>query len=474
MSRNILGIWRFGNYEKRCKMIKQNIASGLEYIDSKPTKEFFVQMITRDVTLVSAILDLIDNSIDAIKMEDNGNEKNISIEIEYDTNEFSISDNCGGLSKENAKNYAFDFGRDNIEKSGSIGRFGIGMKRSIFKMGNRFEVISKTKEDNFRVYDDLNEWLERKTISSEQKEIPHWAFLFEDNIETPGPEGTKIIIKQLHPGVVDIFSTEKFKIELCSSISKAYASYLEKGVKIIINSEVIRNLNQDLLVKRSVLGFSYESGVFNQVGYQIISGVNSPDPELAGWSIICNERAILTANKEDITGWESTYQAENDKSIEELLKIRKVPKYHNTFARFRGYLILKSEDSDRLPYNTTKDNVEFDSEIYQFLLPKMKRQMLYTFEYLRDLNKKDEQSQLLREKLKLAELKKIDELMDRTSSKMFSYSQVNSAGERLTALTIKKPISIVKKLKKYTKITKNEELAEYIYNYFITMEGLNE
>lgn len=36
-------------------------------VDSSPSKEFFLNMIIKDVTVESSILDLIDNSIDAYK-----------------------------------------------------------------------------------------------------------------------------------------------------------------------------------------------------------------------------------------------------------------------------------------------------------------------------------------------------------------------------------------------------------------------
>lgn len=445
-----------------------------EYINSKPTKEFFVEMITRDVTLVSSILDLIDNSLDAIKKNNKPDYESKKIEINYNKDMFVIKDNCGGFSKKTAMEYAFNFGRDNINHDGSIGRFGIGMKRSIFKMGKRFEVKSKTEKESFRVYDDLKEWLGRMVNDGDGNLIQHWAFCLDDLTKIDGEYGTVINIDQLHSSVIDTFLTKSFSIELVNSISKAYSSFIEKGIQITVNGKNINLTKQELLVKRGVLNYSFQKGSYNGVDYQIISGINEPDPDSAGWTIICNERAILTANKESITGWESSYYAENDKEIELLLDKRKVPKYHNTFARFRGYLILFSMDSDSLPYNTTKDSIEYDSEIYQFLLPKMKSQMLIAFEYLRELNKNDEKSDLLRQKLKNAMPVTIEELLRKKTSRMFTYTNEKINRTKLTTLTVKKPVETINKLKKATQKNTNDQLAEYIYNYFITMEGLDE
>lgn len=63
-------------------------------INARPTKEFFIHMLTRDIATDRAILDLIDNSIDA------GNSNSIenpSIAIVANRDVFSIHDNCGGL-----------------------------------------------------------------------------------------------------------------------------------------------------------------------------------------------------------------------------------------------------------------------------------------------------------------------------------------------------------------------------------------
>ena len=35
-------------------------------VDSSPTKEFFVEMLTRDIDLTDAILDLLDNCLDGV------------------------------------------------------------------------------------------------------------------------------------------------------------------------------------------------------------------------------------------------------------------------------------------------------------------------------------------------------------------------------------------------------------------------
>jgi hypothetical protein len=37
-----------------------------KYASARPTKRFFIQMLTADIALEDALLDLVDNSVDAI------------------------------------------------------------------------------------------------------------------------------------------------------------------------------------------------------------------------------------------------------------------------------------------------------------------------------------------------------------------------------------------------------------------------
>jgi hypothetical protein len=123
-------------------------------IDAYPTKELFVYMLVRDIPLNRAILDLLDNSVDgAHRLQQNNDYSNLNIRIEFDNNKFRIADNCGGIDIKVAREYAFCFGKPEGADItlGSIGRFGVGMKRTLFKLGKKFKVISKTTTSSFVV-----------------------------------------------------------------------------------------------------------------------------------------------------------------------------------------------------------------------------------------------------------------------------------------------------------------------------------
>ena len=93
-------------------------------VDASPVKSFFVEMLTRDIELVDAILDLLDNCVDGIlrKKGFDSSEtpyKDFKAEIEFDANSFSITDNCGGIPWD-LRNYAFRMGKEERQRDSEL------------------------------------------------------------------------------------------------------------------------------------------------------------------------------------------------------------------------------------------------------------------------------------------------------------------------------------------------------------------
>ena len=133
-------------------------------IDASPTKEFFIEILTRDVQLSDAISELVDNSVDGAKrLRPEGDFTGLNIEVTFDENSFKIQDNCGGISVDIAEKYAFRFGRtskipDELKTKRPIGQFGVGMKRAIFKLGNLFTIQSVAPNSSFIVEINVEDW----------------------------------------------------------------------------------------------------------------------------------------------------------------------------------------------------------------------------------------------------------------------------------------------------------------------------
>ena len=168
-------------------------------------------MLTRDIDLADCILDLLDNSVDGISeaarrdgraLDERQPFAGHSVSITFDRDRFSIDDASGDIPIEVARDYAFRFGRPDdapILEDGSIGLYGIGMKRAIFKMGNRFSMNSSTGTESFSVDVDVDRWRRDPQVRQDgAEEAMEWSF---DLVVKGVPDakvGTSIVMTELY------------------------------------------------------------------------------------------------------------------------------------------------------------------------------------------------------------------------------------------------------------------------------------
>ena len=82
--------------------------------EASPTNRFFVSMLTRDINLADAILDLLDNCLDgALRLADGADVDYAQhfVQIGLDADHFSIYENCAAIPREVATTCAFRRGR---------------------------------------------------------------------------------------------------------------------------------------------------------------------------------------------------------------------------------------------------------------------------------------------------------------------------------------------------------------------------
>lgn len=314
-------------------------------IEGNPTKKFFIEMITRDISIEDAIIDLLDNSIDGANNINPNDYSGLEIELNINSDEFCIRDNCGGFSLETAQKYAFRFGRpeEAPKVNNTVGRFGIGMKRSLFKIGKCFVVESESADDHFKVEVNVDEWSKkRKTVLVEgniETTIDDWNFNYTiiEN-QSLGFKGTIIRVSDLNNEVKDLFSDNSFLADLSNDIQKLLNFSLLKGIKIVLNGKTLYGQKIELLYSDSSKPY-YAEGNVGDVKYRIVAGLGEiGDPKQSGWYIYCNNRLVMEADTSNITGW----------------GISPIPKWHINFVMFRGLLFLDSEETLNLPLTTTK------------------------------------------------------------------------------------------------------------------------
>ena len=343
-------------------------------IDASPSKALFIDMLTKDIPLIRAILDLVDNSVDgARRLRPDENYKGLRIDLDVSKSRFKISDNCGGMLILTAREYAFRFGRsdDAPETPGSVGQFGVGMKRAFFKMGKKFIVESKTKNSSFVVDVDVDKW------EKEDK----WVFRFKDfseNIKnSPDDVGTTVTVSSLHDNVAENFDQDNFRTRLAQELATAHLLSINKGLQMSLNGIPLQMRDLTLYMSKQIKPVQKKVDYKVKdhpvpVNVEIIAGIADSSPKDAGWYVFCNGRLLLEREKTSITGW-----GEKDGG--------KIPLYHQQYARFRGYAFFNSDYAELLPWNTTKTGVDTDSPIYQSVRLEMVSLMRPIIDFLNEL-----------------------------------------------------------------------------------------
>ena len=343
-------------------------------------------MLTRDIKLEEAILDLLDNCVDGILRSkqlksERPYDGNWS-EISFDGSTFTITDNCGGIPWRLSE-YAFRMGRDpnrELDATGVVGVYGIGMKRAIFKMGKSCEISTRSDDDEYEV-SITPEWVD----DEQQWDIPVRA-----KVTLMDEDGTTIVVGDLHEGVAARFKEDKerFQADLLDLIATHYAFIIDKGFSITVNGIAVKSRWKGLLfvetkaqADAAIQPFIYRATTDKNVEVFLTVGFTRPIPSLdeviddqdekrysseeAGWTVICNDRAVLYCDRTELTGWGET----------------SVPRYHTQFIAISGIVEFRCDNPAELPTTTTKRGVDASSVLYLQVKNKMREGMKLFTDY---------------------------------------------------------------------------------------------
>ncbi|MFD1720295.1 ATP-binding protein [Amnibacterium endophyticum] len=347
-------------------------------IDASAEKRFFIEMLTKDIELLPAIADLVDNSVDGARAGTRALSE-YRIEITASGDRFEIVDNAGGISADIARNYAFKFGRPSAFKGtpGSVGQFGIGMKRAIFKLGTHFRVESAfaaptpgassmfTVEEDVDSWEKTNDWTFRFSSLTESADLPDGR-----------SSGTTITVTKLHPSIAEDLSDDATLAQLRLELATRHQRSIVNGLTIVVNGQPL-GANQPVLQSSDTYSpvaeeFDVDTGN-GTVHVRLVAGTIGPvdrtvdegraqnfqNPGAAGWYLYCNDRLLLAGDRSAITGWGGTAAA-----------------YHPQYRNFRGYVFLDAEDASLLPWNTTKTAVDRDHPVFRRVATEMKKALV--------------------------------------------------------------------------------------------------
>ena len=336
--------------------------------DASPRKRFFLEMFTRDIPLIDCLLDLADNSIDALvrreeidvsesllTVENNGSLKTNAtasknhhmgkVKIQLSSKSFVIEDNSGGITRKEAEEEIFRFGAPETPR-GQLGVYGVGLKRAIFKIGRQIRIVSRTETEGFSLDIDVDAWA--------QDEMD-WTFpiTYISGAGSRQKAGTRIEITQLRPEILLRVESGSLEKRLIDRIQTTYGLFLGRYVEISVNSQELQPrpipFGESDEIVPAIDRFEREvDGDLVKVTLVAGLAVRIWKAEVAGWYALCNGRIVLAANKDALTGWGdgmSSFQ----------------PKYRG----FVGAAFYFSRNPYALPWTTTKHGLNQEASIYQ-------------------------------------------------------------------------------------------------------------
>jgi hypothetical protein len=373
---------------------------------------------------------------------------------------FRITDNCGGIAVDLAKNYAFRFGRPAAAAPtpNSIGQFGVGMKRTIFKLGSHFRITSTTSESRFVVDEDVTIWTKK----------PEWTFEFADLDRRPqtGDFGTDVEVTALHSSVAENFGLQNFANGLLQEISTAHVVALERGLAISINGTPVGKRHLTMRWSQELQPACVEIDIHKsdqgKVTLKLIAGLGDRTIQEGGWYVFCNGRLVLEADQTETTGWGDGGS---------------VPQYHADYAFFRGYAFFDSANASLLPWTTTKTGVDTDSPIYRGARLQMIKLMRQVINFLRRLEEERAKSERedgsetpLRKAFDKAQSLAYADLSPREDFLAPSAPIASKSKPTTRRIQYDRPIGDVDKVKAALQATSLREVGEMTFDYYLARE----
>src|SRR4030042_2694531 len=451
-----------------------------ELVSFQPTKKLFIDILTRDININNCILELLDNSVDSYTR--NKIEEKREIRLNFDKNELSIFDNCGGIDKKKLQEEVFRFGtKDFLNNVPTIGSYGIGLKRSIFKLGELIVFETDDGKDYCKLEIDVNDWLKKK--DEEGNEI--WDIELTETSTTRLINGqkpfTKIKVKKLRYGTIESFVPE-FERDLKETVKIYYSRFIQnERISFYINDEVQKGF--EIKVKASD-DFKPVKVEDENEGIKIIifcwldlkedQKRKEKEPGRQGWNVFMNERLLIFDDISKDTGWIG------ERSF--------LPKFHSIYNQFRGVVFLNTNDPSKLPINTSKTGFNKEGKVYHHLLSLMVKVARPFIDFLSDKynNQKtkidEKEDELLKdistdnkeEKKGIVEIS-IDDTETEYHSTFTPPETAIVARPVIpqTTISFKKPKRQVDVMKKVLKVRTNWEVGEKTFDFFWESEGLD-
>ena len=180
--------------------------------------------------------------------------------------------------------------------------------------------------------------------------------------------GTRIDVRELHPGIAAQFATQAFRNGLARIISRDYSQFISKGFEIYLNDVKIKGFSFTVRESEDFRPIHFDYTDDSGVTVELIAGMSGAPPDdlqavetraetnYFGWYVLCNDRVVVAADKSDHTVW-------GDSGF---------PSWHYQYNGFIGVVSFHAKDPNLLPWRTTKRDVDGSNPAYRRAVDKMK------------------------------------------------------------------------------------------------------
>jgi len=313
-------------------------------IDGTPEKRMFWSIIS-DYGLLTGLCELVDNAIDLWNTNQRKRALRVVIDLNTDQQVITVTDNAGGVTRENLRLLVAPGGSSNDPNAEVIGIFGVGSKRAEVALGETIQITTRHGTGDSFQLDVTKTWLE-----SEVWELPAYQV---PNIR---PNTTRVEIskprKKIRSNDVDIVRDH---------LGEVYSQFLGEDCVIEVNGSPIEPRKFDVWAYPQ--GFEPVSvdtecdlGENHSLRVRITAGlIRDRDPEADNYGV---------------------YFYLNGRLVAKELKVREVGYFvsaeagvpHPDASLCRA--IVEIHGAARLmPWNSSKSQIDFGHEAYLCMRP---------------------------------------------------------------------------------------------------------
>lgn len=322
--------------------------------------------LTKDISPLEAIYDLIDNAVDAARerrMGGKGRRLDIyglpadysgsRIRLRIGSDSITLWDNCTGIDEATLADQAFVTGFVSEHRYG-IGGFGIGMKRALFRLGHRYVLATDTASSAAVMRFDQSQLAKPNTALTAQR------------IRSSGQTKTLLRIDQLSVSVAHELGGMSIA-DVARHLSRRYGLFLSKGLRLCVNGFRVPAFGPWLrkagplpnaslnLTDQSGVNIYVESGMHE--GYRLrhesdyAAAKNTQLTDQYGWYFVCNDRIVKIASREKELGWTANW--------------------HQEYYGFVGWVRFVAKDPENLPWDTKKTQIDPHSPSFRAVVGKL-------------------------------------------------------------------------------------------------------